>query len=604
MSKYSDSGSIPSSQVVALRLGGYISKFDRKLVAALYGMDALWYLKATGKRELNGLSYPADFATVSPVRHIVYDATVNKDTPEVTAQKAQALFGEFVTLNGEAMGFDREIKFMPRDMSASRVPLHVLLELERLARPDRMFVEDPRMPADIMEVILNGGRGAINEEVHRPGVELSILLSSLCTLSPGNGVLDMSCGTGTLLARLLTDKVGIHAFGQETDGELAAISWLRLHLHPAAVSAHVRAGDPLRYSYSLNADRRPIDVALVHSVEMGPDDEQAASINQRLRIAEEEERHASWQQVELQHRLNRALSARDAAMLRYDASESKGMTEAQAEDFRKERTEVLRSLEGEIRDLRQRAESQAQVKDAIQQSLKVAKDLQRKTDAGRTYELITEGLTTVGPAGMVIAVVLARNLFKSPQVDRIRKQVAEQGNLDLVVELPRGVDAAEERLAVLVFRKGRSKDDPILFVDATDHDSVKRASRDAFGEQADLIGAYRRSRSTVLTPAFFSSVSRICLERVPVPGLATLVQPSVFTESSGDGRQVDLRPRQFLVVNQVAAPDSADSQARLAECHQAVVDAEAALLKARAQLGLDPLLTPNLTPKPSRRPGN
>ena len=261
-------------------------------------------------------------------------------------------------------------------------------------------------------------------------------------------------------------------------------------------------------------------------------------------------------------------------------------------------------MEEEIRDLRQRAETQTQAKDAILQSLKVAKDLQRKTDAGRTHELIKAGLTTVGPAGMVIAVVLARNLFKSPQVDLIRKQVAEQGNLDIVVELPRGVDGAEERLAVLVFRKGRSKDDPILFVDATDHESVKRASRDAFGEQADQIGAYRRSRSTVLTPAFFSSVSRICLEREPIPGIATLVSPSVFTESSAEGRQVDLRPRQFLVVNQVASPDSADSQARLAECHQAVVDAEEALIKARAQLGLEPLLTPNATPNPSRRPGN
>lgn len=604
MSKRSNSASIPSSPVLAYYqylLGGYISKFDRKLVAALYGMDALWYLKATGERELNGLSYPAALATVSPVRHIVFDATENKDAPEVTAQKAQALFNEFIALNGEAMGFDREIKFMPRDMSDARIPLHVLLELERLARPDLMFKEDPRMPADIMEVILNGGRGAINEEVHRPGAGLSILLSGLCTLSPGNGVLDMSCGTGTLLAKLLTDKVGIHAFGQETDGELAAISWLRLHLHPATVSAHVRAGDPLRYSFALNADRRPIDVALVHSTEMGPDEEQAASINQRLRIAEEEERHASWQQVELQHRLSRALSARDAAMLRYHAIESKGMADAQAEDFRKERTEFMRSSEEEIRELRQRAESQARAKDAILQTLKATKDLQRKTDAGRTHELIKAGLSVVGPAGMVIAVVLARNLFKSPHVDRIRKQVAEQGNLDLVVELPRGVDGAEERLAVLVFRKGRGKEDPIFFVDATDHESVNRAFR---ADQIDQALISRRSRATVLTPAFFSSVSRICLEREPVPGIATLVSPTVFTDSTAEGRQVDLRPRQFLVVNQVAAPDSADSQARLAECHQAVVAAEDALLKARAQLGLEPLFAPNVTPKPSRRSGN
>lgn len=601
MNKRSNSGSIPSSQVVAYQLGGYISKFDRKLVAALYGMDALWYLKATGKREPNGLSFPSSIATASPVRHIVYDATVNKDTPEVTAQKAQALFSDFVALNGEAMGFDAEIKYKPRDMADVRIPLHVLLELEQLARPDRMFEEDPRMPADIMEVILNGGRGAINEQVHRPGAELSVLLSGLCTLSSGGSVLDMCCGTGTLLAKLLTDKVGIHAFGQETDGELAAISWLRLHLHPATVSAHVRAGDPLRYSFSLKADRRPIDVALVHSVEIGPDEEQAASIKQRLRIAEEEERHASWQQAELHFRLNRALSARDAAMHRYDASNSKAMTDAEAEDFRKERAEFMRSSEEEIRELRQRAESLGQAKDEILQSLKAFKDLQRKTNAGRNYELIKEGLSTVGPAGMVIAVVLARNLFKSPQVDSLRSQIVEQGDLDLVVELPRGVDGAEERLAVLVFRKNRGKEDPIFFVDATDHESVNGVFR---VDQMDEPVISRRTRATVLTPAFFSSVSRICLEREPVPGIATLVSPTVFTESSAEGRHVDLRPRQFLVVNQVAAPDSTDAQARLAEYHQAVIAAEEALIKARAQLGLPPLFTPTSSSKPSRQPGN
>ena len=36
---------------------------------------------------------------------------------------------------------------------------------------------------------------------------------------------------------------------------------------------------------------------------------------------------------------------------------------------------------------------------------------------------------------------------------------------------------------------------------------------------------------------------------------------------------------------------------------QAVVNAEAALLKARAQLGLDPLFTKTQTAKPTRRPG-
>jgi len=170
--------------------------------------------------------------------------------------------------------------------------------------------------------------------------------------------------------------------------------------------------------------------------------------------------------------------------------------------------------------------------------------------------------------------------------------------LDLVVELPRGVDGADERVAVLVFRKGRPKDEPILFVDATDHEAVNRVARPATTEP---VFGYRRARSAVLTAEFFAAVSKICLDRVAVPGVAALVTNSVFAEV--DGRQVDLRPRQFLISDRLEEP-AADHQARLAQCHQAVVSAEAALLKARAQLGLAPLFTPTSSSKPSRQPGN
>jgi hypothetical protein len=49
---------------------------------------------------------------------------------------------------------------------------------------------------------------------------------------------------------------------------------------------------------------------------------------------------------------------------------------------------------------------------------------------------------------------------------------------------------------------------------------------------------------------------------------------------------------------------AADRQTRLAECHRAVASAEAALLKARAKLGLPPLFTPTSSSKPPRQPGN
>ena len=73
--------------------------------------------------------------------------------------------------------------------------------------------------------------------------------------------------------------------------------------------------------------------------------------------------------------------------------------------------------------------------------------------------------------------------------------------------------------------------------------------------------------------------------------------------TSVEGRQVDLRPRQFLISDRLEEP-AADHKARLAQCHQAVVSAEAALIKARAQLGLPPLFTPTSSSKPSRQHGN
>jgi hypothetical protein len=600
MSNSYASGSIPSSEVVAYQLAGYIAKFDRKLVAELYAMDALWHAQQGKKKEDRVIKFPLSLSGVSPIRHLVNGAASKEATPAETAAHGQKLFKEFVALNSEAIGFDQEIKFTPRDMSSARVPLGLLLELERQAHPKRMFEEHPRMPADIVEVILNGGRGAVDEEVNRPGAEFSMLLSKLCPLSSGSGVLDMSCGTGTLLAKLLTDKESIHAFGQETEGELAIIAWLRLQLHPAAASAYVRAGDPLKYSFALNAERRPIDVALVHSLEMDADEEQAAAIRQQLREAEEAEQRASWYRVEFQHRLDKAQHSRENEMVRFEATEKTARENPgfNLADFRMEREEVMRYIDDQLRNLQQQRESREQEFYEAQRALKSIQEQARKPDVGRTYELIKEALATVNESGMVIAVVLARNLFKSPQVDRIRSQAVEHGRLNLVVELPRGVDGADERVAVLVFRKGRKKDEPILFVDATDHEAINRVARPSVSEP---VFGYRRARSAVLTTEFFTAVSKICLDRLAVPGVAALVPNSVFTEV--DGRQVDLRPRQFLISDRLEEP-AADHKARLAQCHQAVVSAEAALIKARAQLGLPPLFTPTSSSKPSRQPGN
>lgn len=600
MSDSFTSGSFPSSRVVAYNLTERFEKTDRKLVAVIYGMDALWYSEQAKEEEVRSIRFPVILGGISPIRFLVYGATSGKDMPEDTATKGYRLFVEFVSLNKEAVGFGGELQFNPRDVSSVRLPLALFLELESMARADRLFAEDPRLPAEVMGMILNTGKGAVDEETHRPGAEFSELLSKLCPLSPGSGVLDMSCGTGTLLHKLLTDKTRIRAFGQEMDAELAVISWLRLQLHPSAESAKVYVGDSLRYAYASSYQANPIDVALVHSTDLDPDEESKASAEQYLRESAEIEQRATRQCVELEHRSEEATRSLHEVSRAFERlkGEAPGLSPSQAAQARKEFEARVMLEEERLRDLQRQRASAQQMASEASRALRFAHERAKKPARDRTYDLIMHGLDCVGGTGMAIAVVSARELFKSPQVDRLRTEALAHDRLDLVVELPRGVDGAEDRVAVLVFRRGR-KGEPILFVDATDHETVKKALRLSASEP--VIG-YRRTRSTILTHEFFSAIAQVCVDRAEIPGVSALVPRSTLGGTSVDGRQVDLRPRQFIVTDRLEE-SSADSQTRLDECHQAVVNAEAALLKARAQLGLDPLFTKTQTSKPTRRPG-
>ena len=603
MSDSNTSGSFPVSQVVAYSLTERFEKLgiaERKLIAEIYAMDALWYLaQAQGKKTV---AFPAIIRGIgqSPVRYLVNRATAGQDTPEETATQARVLFEEFVISNQEAIGFGGELKFSLRDSSKIRLPLALLLEVERMARPDRVIAEDPRQLAEVMGVILNSGKGAVDDQVHRPGSEFSILLSKLCPLSPGSGVLDMSCGTGTLLHKLLTDKSRIRAFGQEMDAELAVISWLRLQLHPSAESAHVQVGDSLRYGYASSYQANPIDVALVHSIDLDADEENKASVEQYLRESAEIEQRATRQLVELENRCEEATRSLHEVSRAFEhlKGEAPGLSPSQAAQARKEFEARVMLEEERLRDLQRQRASAQQMASEASRALRFAHERAKKPARDRTYDLIMHGLDCVGGTGMAIAVVSARELFKSPHVDRLRTEALAHDRLDLVVELPRGVDGAEDRVAVLVFRRGR-KGEPILFVDATDHETVKKAVRLSASEP--VIG-YRRSRSAILTSEFFSAIAQVCVDRVEIPGVSALVPRSTLGGTSADGRQVDLRPRQFIVTERLEEAEG-ETNTRLAECHQAVVNAEAALLKARAQLGLDPLFTKTQTSKPTRRPG-
>jgi SAM-dependent methyltransferase len=603
MSESRTSGSFPVSQVVAYHLTERFEKLagvERKLIAVTYAMDALWYLSQSKSKK--SVKFPAIIKGMgqSPVRYLVGRATSGQDTPEQTAVQARGLFEEFVSLNQESIGFGGELKVAIRESQKARLPLALLLEVERLARPDKVMAEDARQLAEVMGVILNSGKGAIDDLAHRPGAGVSVLISKLCPLQTGNGVLDMSCGTGTLLSELLGDNSNIRAFGQETDQELAVISWLRMELHPAASSAQVVVGDPLRYAYA--STYNPVDVAVVHSIDFDSDEEGKAAILQSLREAEEAEQRISVQRGELEHRCEILQKTRNEAKWALEAflEEFEGMPPAEAGPKRKELESRLQALEREMRDREHELMTLRVTAFELSRARKSAHERAKKPARDRTYELIKHGLDCVGPAGLTIGVVSARALFKSPQVDQLRSEALEHNRLDLVVELPRGVDGAEDRVAILVFRKGR-KDEPVLFVDATDHEAIRKVARS--GSAFEPVAGYRRSRFTVLTPEFFSAIAQVCVDRSEIPGVSALVPRSALGGVSLGGRMVDLRPRQFLAVDRLEE-ESAGTQSRIVACHQAVAEAEDALAKARAKLGLPPLFIPTSSSKSPRQPGN
>ena len=128
MSDSFTSGSFPSSRVVAYNLTERFEKTDRKLVAVIYGMDALWYSEQAKEEEVRSIRFPVILGGISPIRFLVYGATSGKDMPEDTATKGYRLFVEFVSLNKEAVGFGGELQFNPRDVSSVRLPLALFLE--------------------------------------------------------------------------------------------------------------------------------------------------------------------------------------------------------------------------------------------------------------------------------------------------------------------------------------------------------------------------------------------------------------------------------------------------------------------------------------------
>jgi type I restriction-modification system DNA methylase subunit len=219
---------------------------------------------------------------------------------------------------------------------------------------------------------------------------------------------------------------------------------------------------------------------------------------------------------------------------------------------------------------------------------------------GRDLKLVRHALETVTSAGTVVAVVSGRNLLRPQSVRALRSYLTPNQNwLDTVIELPRGVAGAGERVALLVFRKGRSAKD-VLFVDASRIDAVVKAGSEDSGVDIAAPDSLflRRQRVEELPEPYVARLVEIIRDRVEYDGVSAKVELTVVP-----GESVDLRPQQYLRSSALVRVTVEKLHQKLAASVEQTRKASAALQTSRAALGLPPL-NPQSGPAAPRPLGN
>jgi hypothetical protein len=196
--------------------------------------------------------------------------------------------------------------------------------------------------------------------------------------------------------------------------------------------------------------------------------------------------------------------------------------------------------------------------------------------------------------------VSGRNLIRHQSARFLRSYfTSDQNWLDAVVELPRGIAGAGERVAMLVFRKGRATKD-VLFVDASRIDAVVKAgSEDAAVDiAAPDSPLLRRQRAEDLPEAYVARLVEIIRDRVEYDGVSAKVELAL-----APGESVDLRPQQHLRLVGSVRFTVEKLRQKLTAASEQTRKAAAALQASRAALGLAPL-NPQSGPAAPRPSGN
>ena len=544
----------------------------------------------------------------------VLDYFINEDSDSPVGQqplayRASRLINDLASLNASSLDFVSKAKLSANwmELPARELPFQLLL-LDKIADPSELIDLDPILPSLVFGQLIRTETNDQDQPSEVIPAGLAEVIAKAFPLSSGQAALDVTFGLGAMTAAALSESPSVKFFAQEVEGRAlqALLGWLRIQIMPGAESALVQLGDPLTHAYANLAKTRPVDLAYVYQIEPTPKGELLRFLGQasdqgerivslweasksRLSQADAELKNVEREREELSHR-----KQEEARTPRFDAQWVSMMREL--EQRLKEasyRREELRSKKDHLRE--EFEEIDARLRASSREFRDAGMSLSRND--GRDMKLIKHALAEVTPSGAVVAVVSGRNLIRPSVLRALRAYLpTEQNWLETVVELPRGIAGAGERVAMLVFRKGR-KDKDVLFVDASRIDAVVKAGGEdsVIDVAAPESSVARRQRLEELPEAYVARLVEIIRDRVEYDGVSAKVDASAALGES------DLRPQQHLRALGSARVTVEKLRQKLTAASEQTRKASAALQASRAALGLAPLnpQSGSAAPRPS-----
>ena len=583
-------------------------KSDSRLAAVAYAVYVCQSARPSGEnlpRQMSAtqVALPDYLMGTSVLDYFLSEEADSAADQQPIAYRASRLIEDLAKLNAASLDLVTQEKLTAKwaELPARELPFQLLL-LDKLAAPNELVELDPRLPSLVFAYLIRSEDNDPDKpaEIVPPGV--AEIMSKAFPLMSGQAALDLTFGLGGMTAAALAESPGAHFFAQEADPLQALLGWLRVQIMPGAESALVQVGDPLAHAFANLANTRPIDLAYVYQIEPTPKGELLRFLGQssdqgerivslweasksRLSQADAELKGVELERDELSHRLQaEARGAKWNLLMREQEQRLKELSY---------RREELRSMKDHLRG--EFEEIDARLRASGREFREAGLSVNRND--GRDLKLLRHAIETVAPSGTVVALVSGRNLLRSHSVRALRAYLTPNQNwLDAVIELPRGVAGAGERVVLLVIRKERA-DKSVLFVDASRIDAVIKAGS---GEPTTDVAAQdsavqRRQRVEELPEPYISRLAEIIRDRVEYDGVSARVEISL-----NPGDAVDLRPQQYLRAVHVTLEKL---RQKLTVASEQTRKAASALQASRAALGLAPL-NPQSGPAAPRPSGN